>query len=439
MLLSAHANYRHERRQPSCDAYEHVRTLDDTSLFVDDGKEPYTSSSSSSSSATQAHSKAAQPYPDRLQIEGRAPLHGEVEGGAEGYEQKRTTGTTHKPGGVGGGEWSKTQVVKHCQTHCPHLYALLSPPCSVEQKKEAFCELVCSTNTRQRQYVRAYFSATHGIDLVHYAEKHFHGVFKRLIVYALSTPLERHLYLLTIAVKKMKNIDSILPLLCVMDGAYLTRVLAMHNAKPLEKSLQSQILKLTAHNSMLRAFLTSVLSGSRASGNSGGGGNVRHAAVMDDVLFLTRILRQKQWSETDEAQFVDIFSRRSFRYLKRMAIEFQILNETSLLEEIRKGLSFAQDIGYAIYCILLYIGDAHEFYRKLLMKGIVDGGHKHILFWRIIIDRMDFDLQAILSSYGLYDGGKSDAELYNISHTIKVKLYDKDLHASKLLSKICNL
>lgn len=264
-------------------------------------------------------------------------------------------------------------------------------------------------------------------------------MFKRILLYSMQSELQRNVYSLSIGAKKMKDINGIISLLCQYNGNTIKTMMNLYQPAMFEKSLEQQIIKLTSDNSILRSFVIGLIKGHRSPTLSHDANTATiDNMINEDVLFCARVLNQIQWDSMDAAKFVDIFTRRSFEYIKRLSVAFHKLAEVSLLDAFKGNLGDKEDIGYAVNCILLYVNDKHGYYRKLLKKGMLYGGHKNILFWRVIIDRMDDDFMEILNGYGKYEGGKSDVDRYNISHFVKVDIFKDDENASKLLMKLCN-
>eukprot|EP01084_Bolivina_argentea_P022519 41852_1 len=232
---------------------------------------------------------------------------------------------------------------------------------SQETIYNSFIELICTTTTKQRQRIKRYYKQQYQFDMDVYINQNFKGIFKRILLYSMQNKMQRDLYILTIGVKKMKNINCILPLLCSNESDYINKLLNLYVPGMFEKTLREQIIKLTGKNALLRSFVVSILNGSRI--------RLPSRLLETDAVFLKDILLEKgELSTKDEIKLIDIFSCRSFEYLRALCASFISLTGISLMDGIKSkfGCKCKNNIGYAINCMLMYVLDAKEFYRKLL-------------------------------------------------------------------------
>jgi len=334
----------------------------------------------------------------------------------------------------------KTNIAVHVSSdfdvehECQRLHdvlGLFAKKKTTQSKADAFIQLILRSNTEQRQSVKQFYKKKHFINLDHYISRNFSGVIKRMLLYAMQTRLERNAYLLRVAIKKQKNINVIAQILCTLDSEEIHRLTSAYNKGVFRTSLRSQTLKLSADNLKLRAFLTNLLDEKRAKTDTAA---IATETIQDDVRFLNKILSEIHWGNAAESRFINIFSTCSFEYLRALCIAFERDNATtSLIDACHNALGIEYGLGYAVHCVLLYVMNSNAFYGKLMNKGMKFRGHKYMLFWRVIIDRMDMDLKEVLAQYR-----KSDVDAYNFKRFIDVTLCAEDDIAADFVSRICN-
>jgi len=326
---------------------------------------------------------------------------------------------------------------KACKKY--HILSLLATG-NIPNKEEIMINFISGTNTAQRQQIKTYLQTQFDFDIIEYINQNFKGMLKRILLYSMQTQMQRNVYLLEIGVKKMKDIRCILDVLCTYNGSTIKTMMSLYQKSMFEKSLEQQIIKLTKGDTMVRSFLFGILNGSRATKNEYN--NKRNLAelIEKDRLFLVKMSMKSSWGTANQARFIDIFTRRSFEYLNKLCISFEKEAGTSLIDAL-KGILEKTDISYAVGCILSFINDKNEYYRSLIQEGMKTGGHKHILFWKVIIDRMDYDLQDMLDGYARFERYKGDIprDPYEIFYHITTVLAKEDEDAANLLHKITKL
>jgi len=105
------------------------------------------------------------------------------------------------------------------------------------------------------------------------------------------------------------------------------------------KTLKCQMINMTSSDTNLRTVLLSIINGDRvATEIINGITTKRDELIEDDLSYFCFMFNQLHWEKHDVDKFIEIFSKRSFEYLKLLCVEYEKINKVPLIEACNESL-----------------------------------------------------------------------------------------------------
>jgi len=271
------------------------------------------------------------------------------------------------------------------------------------------------------QQVRQEFSNLFHKDLLKEIKSETSGNLERTLLALLKDPVEYDAWLLFDAIEGLGTNDTqLVEVLVSRHPDHLKRVVEYFQ-KNHGKSLDEWISGDTSGD--YRDYLLSLATASRASNTL----PVDAEKLADDVAKLYRA--GEGTIGTDEKVFIDIFAKRSWKHLRRVAEEYAKKYSHSLHTAIEK--EFSGDIFKALKWTVEFVENRQAFFAKRLHEAMKGLGTDDKTLVRIIISRRNVDLYEIADEYNkIFGKSLKEAVHSEISGNYRV-LIERILAASE--------
>jgi len=230
------------------------------------------------------------------------------------------------------------------------------------------------------------------------------GHFGQLLDLLILTPVERDAHLLQESMKGVGTNDSELIEILVSRPSEHMKKVREHFAHAYKGSLDEWIAGDTSGH--YKDFLMRLANAERTKASE----KVDPEKVASDAKALYRAGEGKLG--TDDTTFIEFFSTRSSKHIRKVAEEYEKEYTHSLETAVRK--EFSGDLEKALIWCLEFFMDHYTFFAKRIHNSVHGAGTKNKELIRVIATRRDVDLQEIADAY---------QKLY--SHSLKEVLHSE--------------
>jgi annexin A7/11 len=239
------------------------------------------------------------------------------------------------------------------------------------------------------QQVREEFSNHYHKDLIKEIKSETSGNFERALVALLMGPIEYDAFLLHDAMAGLGTNDSqLIEVLVTRHSDHLKKVVVFFN-KQYGKSLEEWIAGDTSGD--YKEYLLSLAAANRDSNAA----PVDNEKAKEDAANLFRAGEGKLG--TDENVFIHVFSKRSWKHIRKVAEDYAKQYSHSLHTALEK--EFDGDLFQALKWTLEFVENRQAFFAKRIHHSFSGLGTHDKDLVRIVISRAHVDLYEIAGSY----------------------------------------
>jgi len=237
--------------------------------------------------------------------------------------------------------------------------------------------------------VKEVFTKKYHKDLWKEVKSETSGNYKRLLKGVLMDPVTYDAKLLHQAMKGLGTKDEQLTEVLVCRHPNHLKKVSKRFAELYGKSLNEWITKDTSGDYC--KFLLALASGEREDNAA----HVIQAKVDADVHALFTAGEGR--AGTDEKIFIEVFAKRSWKHIRKVAEQYSQVHSHSLQTAIKK--EFSGDIERALYWALEFYEHRPAFFAKRLYNSMVGLGTRDVDLVRIVATRREADLYEIAQEY----------------------------------------
>ncbi|PAV89512.1 hypothetical protein WR25_06168 [Diploscapter pachys] len=215
-------------------------------------------------------------------------------------------------------------------------------------KKECIVEMLTSISNKQRQMLRESYKTKYGKDIVAALDKKFSGDLETLIFALMDTPLEYSVKQLRRAMKGLGTDEStLIEIICTRTSDQLGDIRNAY-VKAYGKLLSNEVDNETSGEfSALLIYLVDSLRDVSQ--------NTDDAAAHDDAAHLYENGRGKLSDKEKYSKFLEIFSKRNPKQLRKIFTEYERLSGVPIEKAINK--EFTGDLAAAYLTIVRTFSD----------------------------------------------------------------------------------
>jgi len=239
------------------------------------------------------------------------------------------------------------------------------------------------------QKVREEFSSHYHKDLIKEIKSETSGHFERALVALLQHPVEYDAFLIHDAIEGLgTNDEQLIEVLVTRHPDHLKKVVEFFH-KQYGKSVEEWIAGDTSGD--YKEYLLALAGANRDSNAA----PVTEEKAKEDAQKLFRA--GEGTIGTDEKVFIQVFAKRSWKHIRKVADEYAKLFSHSLHTALEK--EFNGDIFHALKWTLEFVENRQAFFAKRIHQSFSGLGTKDKALVRIVISRAHVDLYEIAESY----------------------------------------
>ncbi|PAV84327.1 hypothetical protein WR25_24800 [Diploscapter pachys] len=269
-------------------------------------------------------------------------------------------------------------------------------------KKEDVAHMLASISNKQRQLLKEPYKTKYGNDIVAALDKKFSGDLETLIFALMDTPVEYSVKQLRGAMKGLgTDENTLIEIICTRTSDQLGAIRDAY-IKAYGKLLSNEIDSETSGEfSALLIYLVDSLRDVSQDTND--------AAAHNDAVRLFGDGEDKSSAKERHSKFLEIFSRRNPKQLRKIFAEYERLSGIPIEKAINK--EFKGDLAAAYLTIVRTFSDKQATFFAEQMHAAMKGlGTKDNNLIRAIVTRSEIDLALIQEEYlKLYNKSLAEA------------------------------